>query len=86
MNNNDLHKYKMVCTLKFGDIYGQIIILPAQGFFSLFDLANFSFKLPDPLCQLFIGRFFGFKIQRVLSCLNDEGRMLNDELRNPIDL
>ena len=38
----------------------QIIVLPAQGFFSLFDLANFSFKLPGTMLQLLIGFFPGF--------------------------
>ena len=33
--NNDLHKYKMICTLKFGDIYGQIIIWLIVIFISL---------------------------------------------------
>ncbi|MEM7758300.1 MAG: hypothetical protein AAGF83_00215 [Cyanobacteria bacterium P01_G01_bin.67] len=33
--NNDLHKYKMICTLKFGDIYGQIIIWLIVIFVSL---------------------------------------------------
>ena len=30
-----LHKYKMICTLKFGDIYGQIIIWLIVIFVSL---------------------------------------------------
>lgn len=33
--NNELQKYKMVCTLKFGDIYGQIIIWLAVIFLTL---------------------------------------------------
>ena len=33
--NNDLHKYKMICTLKFGDIYGQIIVWLIVIFISL---------------------------------------------------
>ncbi|MBE9043364.1 hypothetical protein IQ255_02890 [Pleurocapsales cyanobacterium LEGE 10410] len=33
--DKDLHKYKMVCTLKFGDIYGQIIIWLIVIFISL---------------------------------------------------
>lgn len=33
--NNELHKYKMICTLKFGDIYGQIIIWLIVIFVSL---------------------------------------------------
>ncbi|MEM7591720.1 MAG: hypothetical protein AAF383_09420 [Cyanobacteria bacterium P01_A01_bin.83] len=33
--NEDLHKYKMICTLKFGDIYGQIIIWLIVIFISL---------------------------------------------------
>ena len=32
---NELHKYKMICTLKFGDIYGQIIIWLIVIFISL---------------------------------------------------
>ena len=35
MDNKDLNKYKMVCTLKFGDIYGQIIIWLIVIFISL---------------------------------------------------
>ena len=31
----ELHKYKMICTLKFGDIYGQIIIWLIVIFVSL---------------------------------------------------
>ena len=30
-----LHKYKMICTLKFGDIYGQIIVWLIVIFISL---------------------------------------------------
>jgi len=33
--NNELHKYRMICTLKFGDIYGQIIIWLIVIFISL---------------------------------------------------
>ena len=33
--DNELHKYKMICTLKFGDIYGQIIIWLIVIFVSL---------------------------------------------------
>jgi low affinity Fe/Cu permease len=33
--DNALHKYKMICTLKFGDIYGQIIIWLIVIFISL---------------------------------------------------
>ena len=33
--NNELHKYKMICTLKFGDIYGQIIVWLIVIFISL---------------------------------------------------
>lgn len=33
--NNELYKYKMICTLKFGDIYGQIIIWLIVIFLSL---------------------------------------------------
>ena len=33
--DKDLHKYKMICTLKFGDIYGQIIIWLIVIFVSL---------------------------------------------------
>ena len=32
---NELHKYKMICTLKFGDIYGQIIVWLIVIFISL---------------------------------------------------
>ena len=31
----ELHKYKMICTLKFGDIYGQIIVWLIVIFISL---------------------------------------------------
>ena len=30
--DNELHKYKMICTLKFGDIYGQIIMVLSLPF------------------------------------------------------
>ena len=33
--DNELYKYKMICTLKFGDIYGQIIIWLIVIFLSL---------------------------------------------------
>ena len=33
--DNELYKYKMICTLKFGDIYGQIIIWLIVIFISL---------------------------------------------------
>lgn len=33
--DNELHKYKMICTLKFGDIYGQIIVWLIVIFISL---------------------------------------------------
>jgi hypothetical protein len=33
--DKDLHKYKMICTLKFGDIYGQIIVWLIVIFVSL---------------------------------------------------
>jgi hypothetical protein len=33
--DNDLPKYKMICTLKFGDIYGQIIVWLIVIFVSL---------------------------------------------------
>ncbi len=33
--DNELHKYRMICTLKFGDIYGQIIIWLIVIFISL---------------------------------------------------
>lgn len=32
---NELYKYKMICTLKFGDIYGQIIVWLIVIFISL---------------------------------------------------
>ena len=33
--DNELQKYKMICTLKFGDIYGQIIVWLIVIFISL---------------------------------------------------
>ncbi|MEL6438923.1 MAG: hypothetical protein AAFQ80_06680 [Cyanobacteria bacterium J06621_8] len=33
--NDELHKYRMICTLKFGDIYGQIIVWLIVIFISL---------------------------------------------------
>jgi hypothetical protein len=33
--DKELHKYKMICTLKFGDIYGQIIVWLIVIFVSL---------------------------------------------------
>ncbi len=33
--DNELFKYKMICTLKFGDIYGQIIVWLIVIFISL---------------------------------------------------
>lgn len=33
--NNDVTKYRMICTLKFGDIYGQIIVWLIVIFLSL---------------------------------------------------
>ncbi len=33
--DNELYKYKMICTLKFGDIYGQIIVWLIVIFISL---------------------------------------------------
>lgn len=33
--NNEATKYKMICTLKFGDIYGQIIVWLIVVFLSL---------------------------------------------------